>query len=429
MNERLSFNSASAPAVSFVPARSGWLQRKCACGGTPGPSGECEECRKNKLRRKTRNSEPGTGNDSFAPPIVHEVLRSPGQPLDAAARAFMEPRFAHDFSRVRASTMAEKGQIGLKINQPGDAHEREADRMSERIDGMSQPDASARHDFSEVRVHTNAQAAESARMINAMAYTVGKNIVFGAGQYVPNSPQGKRLLAHELAHVAQQEGATAIRQIQRKVVDDNAHVTCRTTRPGAVAGLTSAEADAIALAQGAAQEIRSRLALHSLIPAVGESPGLRTFRDLLWRRFHFDYNQPWVRNTMLPILARRFDLVADWIGRLNHRYVCGAAGVEPPGDCTTRAGQGNAWTATGVNRTQLCEGFWTRPADDLAETILHEWFHFGFEWLGDCEQRHNQNNTKCYDMFAAELAGTATAANYAACCAPPAGALPPLAGP
>jgi hypothetical protein len=165
-----------------------------------------------------------------------------------------------------------------------------------------------------------------------------------------------------------------------------------------------------------------------LIPAVGESPGLRTFRDLLWRRFHFDYNQADVRNTLLPLLARRFELVADWIGRLNHRYICGATGVEPPGECTTRPAEGNAWTASGVNRTQLCDGFWPRPTDDLAETIVHEWFHFGFDWLGDCEQRRNQNNTKCYDMFAAEIAGTATAADYAACCAPPADPLPPLAG-
>lgn len=88
------------------------------------------------------------------PPIVHEVLRSPGKSLNAAVRAFMEPRFAYDFSQVR--------------------------------------------------VHTDAKAAESARAVNALAYTVGRDLVFGEGQYVPGAPGGRRLLAHELTHVVQQ---------------------------------------------------------------------------------------------------------------------------------------------------------------------------------------------------------------------------------
>jgi hypothetical protein len=89
-----------------------------------------------------------------APPIVHEVLRSPGQSLEPATRAFMEPRLGHDFSGVR--------------------------------------------------VHTDAKAAESARAVNALAYTVGREVVFGAGQYAPGTREGRRLLTHELAHVVQQ---------------------------------------------------------------------------------------------------------------------------------------------------------------------------------------------------------------------------------
>lgn len=88
------------------------------------------------------------------PPIVYEALRSPGQPLDATTRAIFEPRFGHDFSQVR--------------------------------------------------VHTDTKAAESARAVNALGYTVGKNIVFGDHQYAPGGTAGRRLLAHELAHVVQQ---------------------------------------------------------------------------------------------------------------------------------------------------------------------------------------------------------------------------------
>lgn len=88
------------------------------------------------------------------PPIVHGVLRSPGQPLDPAARALMEPRFGQDFSRVR--------------------------------------------------VHTDDRAAQSAQAVGALAYTLGQEIVFGSGRYRPDTPAGRRLLAHELAHVTQQ---------------------------------------------------------------------------------------------------------------------------------------------------------------------------------------------------------------------------------
>jgi len=144
----------ATPTALFMPVRSGLLQRKCACDGTPGPTGECQECREKALQRNTRSSALVPRNDSSVPPIVHEVLRSPGQPLDPATRTFFEPRFGHDFSQVR--------------------------------------------------VHTNDKAAESARSVNALAYTVGQNVAFGAGQYAPGTVNGARLLAHELTHVAQQ---------------------------------------------------------------------------------------------------------------------------------------------------------------------------------------------------------------------------------
>jgi len=62
------------------------------------------------------------------------------------------------------------------------------------------------YDFSCVRLHTDSQAAESARAVNALAYTVGRDVVFGAGQYHPQTQEGRQLLAHELTHVVQQGG-------------------------------------------------------------------------------------------------------------------------------------------------------------------------------------------------------------------------------
>ncbi len=92
-----------------------------------------------------------------SPPGVREALRSPSQPLEAATRAAMEPRFGHDFGKVR--------------------------------------------------VHADRQAGESAQALDARAYTVGTNVVFAPGQYAPGSPSTNALLAHELAHVVQQSAA------------------------------------------------------------------------------------------------------------------------------------------------------------------------------------------------------------------------------
>lgn len=99
METRLHAQLKAAPSRSFMPVRSGLLQRKCACGGTPGPTGECEECRKKRLQRKIQKPRSEI-QESSVPPIVHKVLQSPGQPLDPATRAFMEQRFGHEFSRV-----------------------------------------------------------------------------------------------------------------------------------------------------------------------------------------------------------------------------------------------------------------------------------------------------------------------------------------
>ena len=67
-------------------------------------------------------------------------------------------------------------------------------------------------DFSRVRVHTDAQAAQSARAVGARAYTIGSDVVFGAGEYAPRSREGQRLIAHELTHVRQQASAPPMLQ-------------------------------------------------------------------------------------------------------------------------------------------------------------------------------------------------------------------------
>jgi len=144
------------------------LQRTCACGGTcptcqPAPTGHEHE------RLQTLRVGSGDHGQTAVPPLVHEVLRSPGQPLDPAARAFMEPRFGHEFSHVR--------------------------------------------------VHTDERAARAAQAINAHAYTFGHDIVFGHGRFDADGTEGRRLLAHELAHVLQQSAGHAGSAVARQPAD------------------------------------------------------------------------------------------------------------------------------------------------------------------------------------------------------------------
>jgi hypothetical protein len=101
-------STASTPTISFTPVRGGVLQRKCACGGTPGPTGECEGCQKKRLalQREGLGSGPGTRNHSAISPIVHDSVGAPNQSLALASNILMKPRFARDFSGVPAQTEA-----------------------------------------------------------------------------------------------------------------------------------------------------------------------------------------------------------------------------------------------------------------------------------------------------------------------------------
>jgi hypothetical protein len=104
-------------------------------------------------------------------------------------------------------SMARSASSTLTVNQPGDRYEQEADQVADRV--MRHTDAapaSGGNTFSGVHVHTDARAAESARAVGALAYTVGDNLVFGSGQFAPETTSGQRLLAHELTHTLQQSG-------------------------------------------------------------------------------------------------------------------------------------------------------------------------------------------------------------------------------
>ena len=133
------------------------MQRSCSCNGSCPSCGGLQNGNEAYIQLKplqlTIQGQPTT------PPIVQEVLSSKGLSLYTPTRSFMEQRFGKDFSKVK--------------------------------------------------IHTGDKAEESAHAVNAMAYTVGQNIVFGRGQFAPETNEGKHLLAHELVHVIQQTDRNA----------------------------------------------------------------------------------------------------------------------------------------------------------------------------------------------------------------------------
>jgi lipoprotein-anchoring transpeptidase ErfK/SrfK len=123
------------------------LQR---CGTVPSETCACHVARKTLMRSGLRRA------PSFAPPVVHEVLTNPGARLETNVRLAMQARLGRDFSQVR--------------------------------------------------VHTGSRADDAAASVTARAFTVGSDVVFGRGQYAPDTAVGASLLTHELTHVMQQQG-------------------------------------------------------------------------------------------------------------------------------------------------------------------------------------------------------------------------------
>lgn len=157
MASRASGARQTAAVQTSASATTAVIQRQCACGQHSSPgTGECDQCKKKRVSLSRHAA--GTGPVSVDS-RVRSALQSPGQPLEKETQSLMESRFQHNFSSVR--------------------------------------------------VHTGSRAEESARALQANAYALGRDVVFGQGRYNPSSEDGLHLIAHELAHVVQQQHAPA----------------------------------------------------------------------------------------------------------------------------------------------------------------------------------------------------------------------------
>ena len=403
---------------------SGLLQRKCACGGAAGPDGECEACKKKRQAGLLQRKIPGvqttaqfstlTPRQPEAPPLVHEVLRTAGRPLDGAVREFMEPRFGHDFSQVR--------------------------------------------------VHTDGAAATAAQAVQARAFTDGRNIVFGTGEYAPSTSKGKRLLAHELTHVVQQSNGIS-RQASDRIgpANDPAeveadHVADKVMgsdslpdpspilrqRPGVISRQSASSpvncpagshgappaADQVLdrlelfaiLATTLASSDLSMLQLDAVLPGLGAGGGFTMptgtrmqnytnrfglpsaagggkFRNRLSGATFPSQAQALVEET--KSLQSRYSRIADFLGGSRIRFLC-ITHSTTIGGCTADCSQASAFGCPTV--IILCPSFWTFSPATQSQLLIHEAAHSLFGIL----HGHNFTHADCYAAYAADAQGTAS---------------------
>lgn len=207
MNTRAQGQAKPLPKPSFTPARTNLIQRKCACGGTPGPDGECAACRAKRLQ-----------------------WQSAAQPMqDQAAAVGDAARSDHHFGEVRIKPEARSPATPASISSPQDVTEaapttqppidlssafssiiqREAAGQSLTQESRESMERLFGHDFSTVRLHQDSRAVQVARLVHANAFAVGEHIFWGMPEVSPTSLQGRQLLGHELVHVLQQRQMSA----------------------------------------------------------------------------------------------------------------------------------------------------------------------------------------------------------------------------
>jgi len=279
--------------------------------------------------------------------------------------------------------------------------------------------------LSDVRIHTGGQAADAARGIDARAYTLGRDVAFAAGEYSPGDPEGRRLLAHELAHVAQQSGTQQsggeAGPIRRTVAGTSA---CAANTAGAggapLDDLRARDAEAQRMSLGASNV----LALEALTfrdPTFGPSyvaaayrrrfgpappaPAAGRFRN----RFNSQTfpNQPAAEAAEMSFLSDRFRGLHTFLSGAI-RYRCPGNATITVGGCTDRCGANDfAWTCVpnDARTIAICPGYWGLTAEQQAGAIVHEAVHMRLNFAAHSAGGANQRgrNPECYTSLILDL--------------------------
>ncbi len=301
-----------------------------------------------------------------------QSMRGGGRPLPRSARSFFEPRFGRGFGNVR--------------------------------------------------VHTGSKAAEAAKAANAKAFTIGRDMVFGAGQYSTNTIHGKRLLAHELTHVVHQSAVKcgSSSRLQRTVNTANFDCPANTSKSPTdpLAALTVIDDRAQLMTLGCSYT----LCLHSMLfkdssksktdfSAYGNRFGWpqatkRGFRNRFTRAVRTSERQ--VAGEEMVTLSKRFKRLHNFLKRLL-RYRCRPVGRWLAiGGCRDRCVANDfAWTCIPNDRRDIaiCPDFWEKGPDQKAGVLIHEAVHmlYNFRRHPSTTLTQRQRNPECYTSYAADL--------------------------
>jgi hypothetical protein len=345
------------------------IQRTCsACAAGGSLCSECETEDEAPLLRKTE--QPADSRDSVPDDFIRNL--GPGKSLDAATRAFFEPRFGCDFGGVR--------------------------------------------------VHADGKAAASARSVNASAYTVGRHVILGGGQYAPGTDGGNRLLAHELTHVLQQR-AGRVARLQRTPARK---VSCANNVPLHVPGANVVDiADPVAVITAAEDranqmfdDVISELDFTRQAILAGAPVGWPTISDAVGEGLRLmgldpDDRAIWVAPSgtgqrSVPLLLRRLRLIRGTIGDGSFFFFCLGTGMTKIGTCSPPAGDADictnavAATCSGEFFTAFCPTFWTNSAEDQAARIVHESAHNFATFIGHTGRF---TNAECFARLIQVFAG------------------------
>jgi len=268
MSTEMQTKVQASPGQNFTPVRTGLLQRKSALCNTPGL---VEDSWRDKEKLTLQRSSVYQAGTTTVPPIVHGAQRfgydfsrvrvhstgpgliqaklkinKPGDIYEQEADRVAEQVMRMEEPRVQRQPVEElvqtKPVIAPLVQRQSEEGEEEEDFLqtkelpgqssevtpafsssiqSPKGGGQTLPESVRAyfeprfgHDLSKVRVHTDSKAAEAARAVNARAFTIGRDVVFGEGQYAPGTSAGKRLIGHELTHVVQQRGNTHVSGVE-----------------------------------------------------------------------------------------------------------------------------------------------------------------------------------------------------------------------
>jgi hypothetical protein len=404
--------------------------------------------------RSARSNQTGaaesTGRARFRPPVQHA-----GIPLFVRRRSA-----AGDSPLLRkpcgCGHCAACSDGGVRMSEPGDPLERAADAVAERVMRSTQaaPDAAAGHSvtaatggepvpgagraldavtrawmeprfgtsFESVRIHDGPEAARYASLFAAHAYTFGEHVVFGTGQYQPGREAGRRLIAHELAHVLQWRQGRSSEAVTRTVDPDK--LSCPANKAGAGADPAADLASLDGRAQGFAQSMAMLGAAASILdPASGThafdvsyqtrmgTPAKvgKKFRDRFSGKLFATEKEAAQKEA--GVISSRFGRILAFLAD-SITYKCRANGVAYtlggcPGRCRTDE-IAQACVPTDKRTIGICPAFWDLDSDsERAGTLVHEAAHarldFGGHGHGSRAQRGR--NPACYESMVADVFG------------------------